>query len=647
MSLSNAHSLEQHIWNALRCFGLRRDDLRVCLLFGSQARGLSRQYSDVDLLLLIREIPELPSFSYKRCLSESVDVDCNLLKFSFQDSLFRHPRTHWAYRLHGAVPVLEFCNEEPSRILQWISKVNKIIESETACSYRANEHFKDLEVLVKLLKRCDGLLLYLQCYLVAELLGLIELILLNLTYEVPYSKSYPEEAVSGCIDKLKNSLARMCVRLWAETKTMRILTDPQPQPLSPPFIRKVRHEMHREVDKVWPDNLGLGYVGLLKRTWPEISKLDGYLSKCGTPQIVVPSVFNELLADLTGEIRLAIETKPHRTRSAPQSVRIRNEDKPVKISRLIKYDRRRKRLKGILPTGGCRLASCTFCMLPNLSLNKGDVKEFLNQMHYHIDGPLSKVAIYTDGSFFDNREVTNEERQLIAEGVSQWEARELLVETLPRFLTRQKVAHMVSNLSSHCRLRIGIGIQSMSESVRRFITCTPVTNGEFEDLFSLRREIEFSLRIFLLAGKPLLSRFEDIEDLRLSLKRLRDYLKPSDIVTINPLLPTEGTLVHSLHNEGFCEPLSSSDAHIIALELNKEDWPFILEWGPLRTNSCTNQVVNSSDMYEPPDERSGNMMRANERADNGKYLDHQIGPGLIPWGFLGDIKNRSCWAKTL
>ena len=44
-------------------------------------------------------------------------------------------------------------------------------------------------------------------------------------------------------------------------------------------------------------------------------------------------------------------------------------------TRYIHYEKETARLKVIMPTGGCRVPTCNFCMLPYLARSKSDVEE--------------------------------------------------------------------------------------------------------------------------------------------------------------------------------------------------------------------------------------------------------------------------------
>lgn len=647
-SIRDVPDLDKYILRALRQHNVKRENLRICLLFGSYARGYARPESDVDLLLFVREMPGKPTFSYQRFRFGSVVVDSNLIKFSNLDFLCQPQTWNWAYRLYKSFPVFDFCNENPSKIVEWLQILDALIESEEACYNRAESHIADLAYSYELLSKCNDSFPFLQFYITTEICRLVPMAILNICGKVPYTKYHPEETDIEFPEGLNTSLENLYNRFLFDLAKMKVSRSPVNKILLGLSARKIRHQIHQEIEKKWPNNVGKGYDGLLKREWAEICELDDFLADSGLPGVIVTIAFKNVLVALISELG-KLSTK--RISSSEDILKGLRGDIAIHKdsgSRLIRYDQNRKRLKGIIPTGGCRVGTCTFCMLPFLSRSKMDVNNFIKEMREHISGPVEKVAIYTDGSFFDDRELNNEERLQIAEEVSGLGANELLIETLPRFLSSEKVSKLIRSLSPSCKLRIGVGIQSMTDEVRKYVTRTPITNSELQFLFSLRKQVQFDLRVFLLAGKCYMSRFEDLEDLKFSMQALKDLLDPSDVVTINPLLPTEGTLVYSLQNKGYFRPMSKADACQMAIALTRSAWPFKLEFGPLSASTCTNQAVKSDGVNEYPYISLGDIGPSNKEGSyNGKAYDYELGPALIPWVLLGDLQRRANWASKL
>jgi len=303
--------------------------------------------------------------------------------------------------------------------------------------------------------------------------------------------------------------------------------------------------------------------------------------------------------------------------------------------RLVHYDPKLERLKLIIPTGGCRVPTCTFCMLPLLARPKADVKAIFSSLRETSKSRVRQVAVYTDGSFFDDRELSETERMEIASFARESLAEELLVESLPRFLKPDVVDKVRNTLQPGCTLRIGVGVQSTQTAIRCHITSTPLSHHELMRLLKLRVCGGFSLRIFLMANKPLISPAEDRLDLFQSLGLLQRYLAVDDIVTVNPLLPTHGTFLEVLWKTGYWQPLTRAEATALETDISSRNWGFHLEFGPSLVSTCTDVEL------EPATDTDSLMIKP------GQPLDKETSSRFLPWALLGGTRHRRLWAGEL
>ena len=81
------------------------------------------------------------------------------------------------------------------------------------------------------------------------------------------------------------------------------------------------------------------------------------------------------------------------------------------------------------------------------------------------DPPYTLLALYNDGNFFAPREIPTEVQLAIADLVAKSGVDELVVESLPQFITRAQVEPFIRRLGP-VRLEVGIGLQSAHPFVR-------------------------------------------------------------------------------------------------------------------------------------------------------------------------------------
>ena len=184
-------------------------------------------------------------------------------------------------------------------------------------------------------------------------------------------------------------------------------------------------------------------------------------------------------------------------------------------------------------------------------------------------------------------------------------------------------------LGPNCQLRLGVGIQSTNSLIRKHVTRTPISQDELHGLMELRQSASLLLRVYLLANKPLLTDAEDRLDLAQSLSFMDKLLSENDLVTVNSLLGTNGTLVASIANAGYWTQLGRDDFRCLEQRFGQERFKFQLQFCDGAVNTCTNSTIGED------------IVRARHSS--------LVSPGAhdLPWGLLGGLRHRSLWADTL
>jgi radical SAM enzyme (TIGR01210 family) len=589
-------------------------DLLAGLVFGSRAGGGSAA-NDVDLIFLIAELSDRPAFSYRQLHDGSNPIDCNIVKPSFLNRLCQRDAC-WSYRLYRARPIGRDIDPALER---WLARINRLAESGPACRHRALLHIRDARSLLREATRLAGSEPGLAKYFLAEAIFWLPVIYLNLAGVVPFEGGQPwdeaarvasmsDTAISRSYTQLSNSLLMSAV----------FCRDGDPRP----FARQLK-DLKTACTKIslhhGSDLLGNGYGTRVAEAFRANPAMASEIVR----QI---SVVSEAALSLVPQIWtwLSAAASFHSHGKTARRVKQRRKRDRTSGIRHIEYNSATKILKAIVPTGGCRVPTCTFCMLPSLARPKTDIEDVVASLKAEQRGPIQRISIYTDGSFFDDRELTRPERLRLASTARELGTAELLVESLPRFLTRAAVEEVKQTLGAACRLRIAVGMQSSDALVRRYVTSTPISQRELAALLRWREEGTFAMRIYLLANKPLLTKSEDRLDLSRSLRFLDQWLGAADIVTVNPLLPTNFTLLDKLSSRGFWRALSLEETNDLETELRSEKYAFELEFGPAIASTC-----QDLDLQKAPD--AVNLRQTSATTD-------------LPWSILGSAGYRYRWA---
>jgi radical SAM enzyme (TIGR01210 family) len=605
--------------------GIDHRDILTVLVFGSRARRSTEAANDVDLIFLIDERADLPPFSYRRLHSDAGKIDCNVIKTSFLNELCQSD-VGWSYRLHHARPVQDFGKVPEQVVSGWIAKIDSFVESSAAGRYRLLRHVRDCRFLLRGIEHFDGIEHGIARYFMLEVLFVLPIIYLNSCRILPFQNGIPWNEALHAADSSSGGLSRQYRELVAQISELEFFRDLNRHGEFARELKDLRDECRTAISRHLGNVFRNGFGMNLRRAFESNNKLQREIARSTKGP---PEPYEPLIGLIWSWLNLARE--PQRSSKLLTAIRtkVRRQRDRESGLRYIHYEEESSRLKAIIPTGGCRVPACTFCMLPSLARTKLAIDETIAAIKAAArQGSVRQVTIYTDGSFFDNRELTQDERLQIATTARELGAEELLVESLPRFLDATAVEGVIKTLGAGCRLRLGVGLQSANALIRKYATHTPVTQIELRALLKWRQVAPFVLRIYMLANKPLLSPGEDRLDLHRSLQLLNEWLTDEDIVSVNPLLPTSATLMEKVRAAGFWRPMSAEEVQALQADLRSKNYIFRLEAGPAVVSTCSDFDVQSSS--------------SGERAGPGQLA--LTDAALLPWSILGSLRSRSRWA---
>lgn len=599
--------------HVMRTQGIDRRDVLAGLVFGSRGARHEAKAHDVDLIFFVSESARHPSFSYRQLHDGASPIDLNIIKPSFLNELCQRD-VDWSYRLYRAQPIRGLGAESDRALLVWLEQINRLVESPPACRHRALLQIRDARFLVRGVYQLSGVEPGLAKCLLVEAFFLLPQIFLNVCGLVPFATGHPWDEAVRLTEQSDVALSKDYKNLMH-----RILASATLGACSPEFfsrrLKDLRESCVRIIRHHHGDIFRRGYGGKLA----EALCADKAMASEITQQM---SQASESAFSLLPEIWLWLNA----ARSAhhamePRRVKLRRKRDRTPGIRYIEYNSTLQVLKAIIPTGGCRVPTCTFCMLPSLARPKMKIEDVVSSLgEAGRNRPINRLSIYTDGSFFDDRELLRDERRQLANTARELEAKELLVESLPRFLTDSAIEDVKLGIGASCQLRIAIGLQSSNALIRRYITSTPIDQDELGALLRWRKSGRFALRIYLLANKPLLTMSEDRADLHDSLQFLDRWLGPDDIVTVNPLLPTSSTVLDRLTSRGFWRALSVTAANDLEVELRSSFYGFRLEFGPATASTCNDvDLQQANDTFWPA-------------------------TASLPWSILGSARSRGQWA---
>ena len=160
----------------------------------------------------------------------------------------------------------------------------------------------------------------------------------------------------------------------------------------------------------------------------------------------------------------------------------------------------------------------------------------------------SYIKIYTSGSFFDNREMSDDTREkllIMAGGDGQ---RHVLVESRPEFIKPDTIDRALEHVGS---LEVAIGLESASDEIRKKCVNKGFTFNDFKKAAGILRDKGVLIRTYILLKPPYLTEKEAIQDAVESAKKADDF---SDIISFNPINVQRGTMVERMWRKGLYRP---------------------------------------------------------------------------------------------
>jgi archaeosine synthase beta-subunit len=208
----------------------------------------------------------------------------------------------------------------------------------------------------------------------------------------------------------------------------------------------------------------------------------------------------------------------------------------------------------ILRTRGCYwadLKGCSMCGYAKDTLGRSATPEELGTQLEHALARYHGepyVKLYTSGSFLDDREVDPASRERIVRAFSG-RARRLLFETLPEFVTDDRLGPLTSAFAGE--IEVAQGLESAQPEVLQRFVNKGSTPDEYFAAADRVRAAGAKSKGYLLLKPPYLTEAEAVADVVRSVELAAPRF---DALSINPVHIQNGTVVEWLYRRGRYRP---------------------------------------------------------------------------------------------
>jgi radical SAM enzyme (TIGR01210 family) len=200
----------------------------------------------------------------------------------------------------------------------------------------------------------------------------------------------------------------------------------------------------------------------------------------------------------------------------------------------------------LLPTRGCswgRISGCTMCgyVYDAGDMNDSKLANVFSETASAL-GDVKYLKIFTSGSFFDRREVSETLSQSIIQVINEMGVEQLQVESRPEYIKNDVLSLAVEELDS--RLEVGIGLETSSDLVREKCVNKGFSFADYEEAVQICNSQDALVKTYLLLKPPFMIEREAISD---TVKSAKDAeLAGSTKISINPMNIQNRTLVELL-----------------------------------------------------------------------------------------------------
>lgn len=214
----------------------------------------------------------------------------------------------------------------------------------------------------------------------------------------------------------------------------------------------------------------------------------------------------------------------------------------------------RKRRRVVLTAHGCSVATCTMCPLPDEAVDDAipvTLDHWMNQIRGALAGAedVHTLTLFHNGNTLADREVSQQWRRAIYAYVREAGIKELVVESLPQYLTADRLEEAREALGP-TKLTVAIGLQSSSPLVRELCIASTCVEDTFRDAVERLHAQGDAAQAFLMFHPPFLTIEESTHDLRESVR----YCAALGLVpTICPMRIAPHTVVADLAARGLYE----------------------------------------------------------------------------------------------
>lgn len=214
--------------------------------------------------------------------------------------------------------------------------------------------------------------------------------------------------------------------------------------------------------------------------------------------------------------------------------------------------------------GSCMM--CDYGAAQNNCTDAAYIQE-MSRMLQNQEGPIDILLLCTNGSFFDDRQISRDLYCAILKQTAEYDIPTIEIETHYLDVTREKLELLKQFLPGK-NIVIEMGLETVWSEYQKKVIMKDIDLAAYKDAMRLVQSFDFSVDTNIMVGLPFLSPREQFEDV---LRTIRWSIARNGQPVLFPLNIKPYTLLMEVYRAGYYDPISAWMIPLI-LDALPEKW---------------------------------------------------------------------------
>lgn len=158
-----------------------------------------------------------------------------------------------------------------------------------------------------------------------------------------------------------------------------------------------------------------------------------------------------------------------------------------------------------------------------------------------------KIFIYSNGSFFDSREISEDSQKAILQHLKSLGFRQIVLETRPEHIKKERLQKLLNDLDK-TELLVGLGFDTHSDKIRDLCLNRGFSREDYKNATRILADLNIQFESRIVIKPPFLTEKEGIDEAIKSVKYA--FGRRSEFISLEPIALQEHTLQDYLHKRG-------------------------------------------------------------------------------------------------